>query len=84
MFFYSSPECHLFRPISQCLNPPQKSQSEVSLSCVVVGGRSKDEDLVWFLFSWEEPEMFIMFNVCGLKSGQTFEAVFNQIRLATL
>lgn len=63
---------------------PQKSQSEVSLSCVVVGGRSKDEDLVWFLFSWEEPEMFIMFNVCGLKSGQTFEAVFNQIRLATL
>lgn len=67
MFFYSSPECHLFRPISQRLNPSQKSQSEVSLSCVVVGGRSKDEDLVWFLFSWEEPEMF-MFNVCGLKS----------------
>lgn len=48
--------------------PPPKSQSEVSLSCVVVGGRSKDEDLVWFLFSWEEPEMFIMLNVCGLKS----------------
>lgn len=48
-----------------------------------MGGRSKDEDLVWFLFSWEEPEM-LMFNVCGLKSGQTFEAVFNQIRLVTL
>lgn len=24
MFFYSSPECHLFRPISQRLNPPKE------------------------------------------------------------
>lgn len=68
MFFYSSPERHLFWPILQRLKSPQKSQSEVTLSCVVVGGHSKDDDLVWFLFSWEEPEMFIMFNVCGLKS----------------